>query len=302
MKVLSKLGLVILGVLSFCGIVVAQQVFSDKKTLPTQLDEQSDTDKVLVFRNRGNEVISVSLTKLKTILTPTNITVYEPNEDANRLYRGVSVKALFNYVYGEKWQQQEEVLFTALDGYQPSIPIDKFVKYDSYLVYEKPNTAEFRLINRLQNNEDVALGPFYLVWDNLTHPDVKSFGASLWPYQIISLDLIKFADRFSQIVPPEGSAKSVQRGFLLFREKCMTCHKINGQGGNKFKDLNYPINVTEYLSDAILKQKLDDPASIIPSTTMPPLSYELKNREQAIDDIIAYLKVMADNKRKPIEL
>src|SRR5690606_35179343 len=132
------------------------------------------------------------------------------------------------------------------DGYQPSIPVAKFLTYDAYLAVASADNTSFTLNNTLQNHEVVELGPIYLVWDNLKSPALLNEGAADMPYQIISIELTTFATRFAGMFPPTDVSTETRQGFLHFRKYCMACHTINGQGGGKAPELNYPVSVTEY--------------------------------------------------------
>lgn len=253
----------------------------------------------LTFKNHGKVIKELSLEKLKKVIQSTTITVFEPNESENIRHKGFPVNNLLTGIYGDKWKETEEILFTCRDGYQKSIPSIEFKEYPSYLVYTNPDKVEFTLINRLQNNQLVDLGPFYLVWDNISHPELQDEGASNWPYQVTTIDLINFRDRFPNMAPPKNSPMNVKNGFLAFRQYCMACHTINGEGGEKSVELNYPVNVTEYFKESWLIKWIDTPTSVRFNTTMPALNPKLKDRETVIKDIIAYLKAMKDNKRKP---
>ncbi len=254
----------------------------------------------LIFKNHGKLFKNLSLEQLEKITPPTTIVIFEPHELENRRFTGFPLNSLLTAVYGKDLKTAEEILFTCLDGYQPSIPSIKFKKYSSYLVYASPDKREFTLGNKLQNNELVELEPFYLVWDNIAHPELKAEGESDWPYQVTTIDLINFPDRFPNMAPPKNSSKEVKNGFLSFRKNCVPCHTINGEGGGKSVDLNYPVSVTEYYKEPGLIRWIDNPASIRYNTTMPALNPNAKDRETIIRNIIAYLKAMKDNKRKPI--
>ncbi|MCI0455340.1 MAG: c-type cytochrome [Candidatus Dadabacteria bacterium] len=253
----------------------------------------------LTFKNHGKVIKELSLEKLKKVIQSTTITVFEPTESENIRYNGFPVNNLLTGIYGDKWKETEEILFTCRDGYQKSIPSIEFKEYPSYLVYTNPDKVEFTLINRLQNNQLVDLGPFYLVWDNISHPELQDEGASNWPYQVTTIDLINFRDRFPNMAPPKNSPMNVKNGFLAFRQYCMACHTINGEGGEKSVELNYPVSVTEYFKESWLIKWIYNPRSVRFNTTMPALNPKLKDRETVIKDIIAYLKAMKDNKRKP---
>jgi cytochrome c2 len=254
----------------------------------------------LVFKKRDEVVKRLSLDQIEKIIAPKTVTVFEPLELENRQYRGFPVDKLFTAVYGNDWMEIEEVLFTCSDGYQPSIPSSQFREYSSYLVYASPDKKEFTLINKLQNNELVELGPFYLVWDNINNPELRAEGASGWPYQVVAIDLIDFSDRFPNTAPPKNSGDEVKNGFIAFRKYCMTCHSINGEGGTKSVELNYPVSVTEYMEEKWLYRWIDNPQGIRYNTTMPPLNPDTKDRNRLIKGIIAYLKAMKNNKIRPV--
>jgi cytochrome c2 len=253
----------------------------------------------LVFKKHGKEVKTLSLTQLEKLTQAQTVTVFEPSESENRRYKGFPVNNLLTGIYGDEWKETEEILFICSDGYQKSIPSREFQEYPSYLVYTNPDKREFTLLNKLQNNQLVELGPYYLVWDNISHPELQAQGASHWPYQVTTIDLINFRDRFPNMAPPENSPMNVKNGFIAFRQYCMACHTINGEGGKKSVELNYPVSVTEYIKEPWLIKWIDNPTSMRFNTTMPGLNPNAKGRETVIRDIIAYLKAMKNNKRKP---
>ena len=145
----------------------------------------------------------------------------------------------------------------------------------------------------------VELGPLYLVWDNLKSTELREEGAADMPYQIKEIELTSFAARFPALSPPANASQQVQQGFLHFRKHCIACHTINGQGGGKAPELNYPLSVTEYIKPEFLKRWIDDPSSIRYNTTMPALTAEIPAREKVIEELIAYLKAISTVKRLP---
>jgi mono/diheme cytochrome c family protein len=154
------------------------------------------------------------------------------------------------------------------------------------------------MINKLQNNEKVALGPLYLVWNNIGSKALLESGASDMPYQVKTVEL-KTEDPLASLAPPGGSSEQVQRGFEHFRKYCVSCHTINGEGGGKAPELNYPVSVTEYIKPEYLKRWIEQPQTIRYNTPMPALGHEVPNRDRVADEIIAYLKVMSIRKREP---
>jgi cytochrome c2 len=256
------------------------------------LAPQAQSEAELNFKDKR---MIVKLSTMKTHVPSTNVTVLEPHEQKLMQFSAISVNALFDHLFGKSWQQHEQVLFTANDGYQSSIPVKTFLQYNSFLAYQKTNKTNFQIINYLQNKEQAQLGPFYLIWDNI-NKSKDLFHASLWPYQVIAIEFVTFAEKFPKVSPPKNSDAPTQRGFEVFKNFCMNCHSINGDGGKKMIDLNYPSNVTEYMEEARLKKLIRDPMSVSPYKRMPAFP-NVENREQQIDDLIAYLKTMAAHKK-----
>ena len=120
------------------------------------------------------------------------------------------------------------------------------------------------------------------------------------PYQIKTIDL-KMKEPFPNMLPPPGSSEQVRRGFHHFRTQCAACHTINGDGGGKAPELNYPESIVEYIKPEYLKRWILAPQTIRYNTHMPALGEEISNREQVAAEIIAYLKAMSGAKRAPSE-
>ncbi|MDM8558853.1 cytochrome c [Candidatus Parabeggiatoa sp. HSG14] len=247
----------------------------------------------LTFKNRGKLVGSFTLAELKDKLAPTDVSVIEPHYNSEITYRGFPARELFDLIYGKEWRDSEEVLFTALDGYQPSIPVQKFLDHTSYVTYKAPGYSDFQVIKVFTSStgpgtfEVANLGPFYLVWENVEDKDAPS--GEDFPYQMASIDLITFAERFPEMAAPQDSGENVKRGFLQFRQHCMVCHMINGKGGTRGPDLTY---VTKKLSDKTLKEWI----IYSKDEVMPPLEPELVAGEDVnviTDEIVAYLKAKA---------
>ncbi len=255
-------------------------------------------DALLKFSVRGKPVAQLTMVELKQKVPAVQITVWEPHEDKTVTYEGFAVDKLFAAVYGDKWSAIDEVLFTCVDGYQPVLPMDRFTRHAGYLVYRRQDQAVFNVQNRFQNEKNVPLGPFYLVWDNVKSDELRADGANGWPYQVVGIDLVNFVDRFPRLSPPENASAQAKKGFVAFRENCMACHTVNGEGGDKGPELNYPVSVTEYVPDAWLRKWIMDPRTIRYNATMPAFATH-PQPDVLIDDVLAYLKTMAGHKQKP---
>lgn len=266
--------------------------------LPAPAFSQSDIG--IEFKNQGQTVRTLTLGDLGTIAAAVSLKVFEVHEKKERTYKAYPVRPLFDYIFGKGWEKAEEIVFTSADGYQPSIPVAKFLAHDAYFAFAHADDTPFTLVNVLQNDELVQLGPLYLVWDNLQSKTLLADGASGMPYQVMGVELTALAIRFPNLYPSTKASPQAQRGFLYFRKHCLACHTINGEGGGKAPELNYPASVVEYLKPEYLTRWIENPASIRYNTVMPPLATEIPNRAIVTQEIIAYLKAMSAAKRKPV--
>jgi len=253
----------------------------------------------LLFKLNGKEVKKYTIEQLTKIVKPVEIKIYEPHEHRERKYLGFLTTSLLKEIYKDELKPNMDVYITCTDGYKPSIPVFKIMKYDSYLVFNSLDKEKFTIVNKNQNNEYVELNPYYLIWDNIKHPELKKQGTYDFPYQIESIDLISFQDKFPKMSPPIGSNETVNNGFAAFRKYCSTCHTINSEGGNKAIELSYPVNVTEYFEETWLKKWIENPSSIRFNTKMPGLNLDIDNKEEVINNIIEYLKAMKEKKIDP---
>lgn len=250
------------------------------------------------FKDNGQTVKALPLDELRAIAPAVSIKVFEVHEKAERVYRALPARPVLDKIFGRNWEKAQEIVFTSIDGYQPSIPVAKLLAHDAYFAFAHEDGTPFTLINKLQNNEIVQLGPLYLVWDNIKSKELLDAGASDMPYQIKRVEL-KLVPSFPDMIPPAGSSAEAQRGFMRFRQHCMACHTINGEGGGKAPELNYPVSVTEYIKPEYLKRWIVSPQSIRYNTTMPGLTGAILDRETATEELIAYLKAMSNAKRVP---
>ena len=278
--------------IQFILVVLCGNIF-----LPVPAFSQNKTN--IVFKDQGGVVRTLSLGDLGGIAAAVPLKIFEAHEKKERTYRVYPVRPLLDYIFGKGWEQAEEIVFTSADEYQPSIPVARFISHDAYFAFASGDDAPFTLVNVLQNNELVQLGPLYLVWDNLQSKALLADGASGMPYQVIGVELTTFAIRYPNLSPPARASVQVQRGSLHFRKHCMACHTINGEGGGKAPELNYPASVVEYLKPGYLARWIENPTSVRYNTAMPPLATETLNRAQVTEEIIAYLKAMSAAKRMP---
>jgi mono/diheme cytochrome c family protein len=267
--------------------VVAQSSWADEST-------------GLTFLLRGKIQSNHGFNETAALATAVEVRVFEPYESQPAVFRALPFNEVLDAVYGERWREEEEMLFTCRDGYQPSIPVARLIEYKAWLAFDRSGSDGFSIL-KLESGErrPVELSPYYLIWDNLEDLELQSEGDYGWPYQLVGVDLIRAQDRFPAMTPPAGASPTVRAGFAGFRVHCSRCHAINGEGGGIGPELNHPVNPVEYREATWLRQWIADPASLVPTARMPALNRNLTNRDRVIEEILAYLDAISKHKRLP---
>ncbi|MCC6278184.1 MAG: hypothetical protein IT289_09750 [Oligoflexia bacterium] len=249
------------------------------------------------FRLSGKVSAEISATEIQKKFQSQTVRVYDPNSGAEAVYSAIPIEDLFSKILGTSWKSEQSLLVTCADGYQPVIPVHRLLTEKAYLAFAKPEGG-FDLIHQYENKKKVKLAPFYLVWENLNKPELKNGDGAYWPYQIVGFDFIRLNEKFPKLAP-RNMTKTESAGFYQFQKYCMGCHRINGQGGTSGPELNYPVSVSEYIRPRFLSRWILDPNSMRLGTAMPGLPPDLKNRDKVARELLAYLKLMAENKKGP---
>lgn len=191
-------------------------------------------------------------------------------------YRGWPVELVLDRVLGSAWRAPGvEVEFRALDGYVSRIPGERFLQYRAWFVYERVGQPAFTVDNLQQNEKKVALGPWYLVWDNLRNPELLPEGGTYWPYQVTQVLLSRA--RGDALLPP-GIAPGHEAGAAMTQKYCLSCHRVNEYGGDKAPgDL---ARIAKALPQADFLRWVLEPGSMRPGTTMPGLPDAMPDSER----------------------
>lgn len=224
------------------------------------------------------------------------VSVVEPHESTSDHgvvvdYEAVPLTNLLTIWFGDRWKDEDaEIEFFAQDGYRSVIASSKLKKYNSFLAFARNDGSAFVVDNIGQNQQHIALGPYYLIWNNIDHQELLRQGAYGWPYQIQSIDLRRKSQK--RMLLPGKSSRTLEHGLADTQEYCMTCHHIQGIGGKK-----YPLDLLTASCrwpDADLKSWIESPSRFKPGTSMPPLGRMLpiQERRQIIGRIVNYLHAM----------
>ncbi|MGR8981169.1 MAG: c-type cytochrome [Gammaproteobacteria bacterium] len=231
------------------------------------------------------------------------VTVVEPHvstKDRQVLidYTALPMDALLTHWFGDNWKSEDaEVFFFARDGYRSVAAGSKLKKYRSYLAFARDDGAPFVVDNLAQNEKQIPLGPYYLIWQNQGIPGLLRQGGYGWPYQITAVELHSKTE-YQALLPPNLS-KKLEQGFADTKEYCLTCHHIRGIGGKK-----HPVDLVKAACrwpQRDLKSWIEYPGRMKPGTTMPPLGRTLpaKERRQIIERIAGYLNAMESEQSEP---
>jgi len=257
------------------------------------LAASADPDAALRFARHGEPVGELPAATLRSLLDAETVEVFEPYEAREVSFRALRFDDVLDRAFGRSWREEEELLFTCRDGYQPSVPVRRFLEHRAWLAFERVG-APFA-IDKLESGRrrDVSLAPYYLIWENLDDPAVRAEGDYGWPYQLVGVEIVRARDRFPRMTPPAEAPAPVRAGFDAFRMYCSRCHPVNGEGGSIGPELNAPGSAVGLRDPDWLRRWIDDPTQFAPTSRMPALDPALPDRDATLDAIVAYLRAMA---------
>lgn len=70
---------------------------------------------------------------------------------------------------------------------------------------------------------------YFLIWTDGFYPDRPQ------PWGTYELEVVRFENAFGDTIPLTDDER-VQEGYALYKQYCIECHRINGQGGGKATD------------------------------------------------------------------
>jgi len=222
-----------------------------------------------------------------TVIEPHRSTPLKPVEVT---YTGYPVAPVLDALLGMKWRTGEALVgFEAKDGYLSMISAAQLLRYPAYLVYARSDGDDFSVEVPPLNNR-VKLGPWYLVWDNVQHASLQADGATYWPYQVEKIGLVSAPSKAKLF--PAMLSERYRDGATLTEKYCLSCHQVNGVGGNKM-----PIDLGQWAANqsfARFATWVLDPSGKNPLTAMPPLAPErpASERQLMARQIYGYLRAI----------
>jgi len=185
----------------------------------------------------------------------------------------------------------QEVLLRALDGYTRATRGAVLLEPGGYVAFADADRAGGGFDPIDFRGADPA--PFFLVWQGAGEHDAVRYP---WPYQLAEIEVVRIEDRFPHLVPTGAdSGSAARRGFAIFRERCLQCHAINGEGGRVGPELNVPQSIVEYRPEAQLRAFIRNPRQF--RYTQMPASPDLSDAE--LDALFAYFAHMSGRKHDP---
>jgi mono/diheme cytochrome c family protein len=255
----------------------------------------SDSD--LRFLREGALVKTVDRPALERACPVETVRIDDPYYGAEKSFRAFPLRCVLALGLGPLGAtfDREQVFLRARDGYVKSAAGARLAEDGGYLAFadarRTPEGGEPRWdpIDRRQ----VDPGPYYLVW---TKPQQRDGHGYPWPYQLAAIEIASFDTQYPHTLPrtaAPGSAAWV--GFAVFRDDCVSCHAVNGEGGTIGPELNVPQSIVEYRPAEQIKAYVRDPATFrygnMPAH--PDLS------DQQLDGLIAYFTTMKGLKHDP---
>lgn len=241
-----------------------------------------------------SDSLSIDLVKLKAekLLGETQqIRVDEdPVYHKAKNYNCVPLRALLEKFSALENLKAEDykVVFECEDGYKPEMNLVQLINAKAFLAIsdvDAPAGRDFSQI--IKDGHEMKAAPFYIVYEGIDPKD----GTFKWPYNLVKIHFAPANENIAALMPKNTPDAMV--GYEIFKNKCQTCHALNGIGGLMGPELNYPKSITEYWKEADLKAFIQNPSAYRNGVKMPKLEISPKDA----DELVKYLSYMANRKK-----
>lgn len=234
---------------------------------------------------------AVTLPWLESSFPTTEISVEHPLYEQQMTFEAIPLQPIIEHL---GWAGPGQLRFRCADGYRPVVDRADVATLGLALAYAQktPAPADGAFAPIPTDRGPLDPGPFIVI---AAHPEGNSHSKFSWPYQVVGVEPIEFADQYADILP-KGAAEGspAARGFQVFRTYCLSCHGLNLKGGVVGPELNIPKNITEYRTADYLRRFIDNPSAWRARSKMPAFGFL---GPEKIADLIAYLTHMKDHKR-----
>jgi mono/diheme cytochrome c family protein len=245
----------------------------------------------LRFRRAGAEVRRLDRDALAAACAPETITLDDPYYEGRKTYRALPLACVLTAGLGDAATlRDQDVVLRALDGYEkPTTGAVLLAEGGFVAIADAERASGWAPIERAGKDP----GPFYVVW---TRPGQRDTHIWPWPYQLAEIEVTDWRATHPHAVPSTAPPDApAWRGFALFRERCVACHAVNGEGGRVGPDLNVPQSIVEYRAVPQLKQFIRAPQTFRYGNM--PAHPDLTDAD--LDALIAYFETMKGLKHDP---
>jgi cytochrome c2 len=284
MRVLKEGGLgrkMMLGRFTDVSLIVVTLVIL---AISLQHSHAAEENPTLKYLKSGKPVKELTLGELKSKLEMHSIELYDHEYGKPKKYMGFTVRDVLALGFASELIDPDftDIAFTALDGYESVSVLSKMKEKGGYIVFADLSYPGWEPVGRAQ----ASPGPFYLVW---TGKDQLPENEYPWPWQIASINIMRFPDQYPLVYPAgAGEGSAAYKGYEIFKGRCVKCHSMNKQGGKVGPDLNAPESIVTYRSEYMIKEFIKHPSKY--RYTQMPDHPDLTDVD--LNNLIAYFRYM----------